>query len=100
MNTSNNRNNGSHQVSSNTVAANNHSKGNGERQLDTPLGPLDDTRKFFLANMAYHFTPIDVKQWFGVSVITIIFLFRIEIKVDSMEGNFHSLKKCATFIFF
>lgn len=69
MNTNTNRNNGYHQVSSSTMAANNQSKGNGERQLDTPLGPLDDTRKFFLANMAYHFTPIDVKQWFGVSFV-------------------------------
>jgi len=44
---------------------------------DIPIGPLDDTRKFFLANIAYSMTAQEVKQWFGVSIDCLLcYLFR------------------------
>ena len=36
---------------------------------DVPLGPLDENKKFFLANMAFTWTPQEVKLWFGVSSV-------------------------------
>ena len=43
---------------------------------DTPIGELNEDRKFFLANMAFTFTSQDMKKWFGVSSFFILFLVR------------------------
>ena len=48
---------------------------------DTPIGELNEDRKFFLANMAFTFTSQDMKKWFGVSSFMYCFYIGIVIYI-------------------
>lgn len=67
-------NNGISTSSTYNSSGNNHGNRNTNILPDIPLGPLDDTHKFFLANMSYSLTAQQVKQWFSVRIIDLFML--------------------------